>query len=196
MLSYFNGDGATDNGAFDRRVKKLQRCAEIDSWSDREQLLQFDLHLTGRAEATYDVLPPEVKTTFKAAVDALRDHLQPVKREALKSAELIKKKQMQNESVDSYAQEFERLFMKSYGSRGGMDTETKEMLKRDLFVQGLLLKWQKKVLPSADSFSDALYQARAAEEQEKQLSELHQQEGGRESQMQKKKSSTNSQSKY
>ena len=97
-----------------------------------------------------------------------------MKREALKSAELMKRKQTHNESVDLYAQEFERLFLKSYGSSGGMDTKSKEMLKRDLFVQGLLLKWQKKVLPSAVSFNDALYQARATEEQEKQLSELHQ----------------------
>ena len=53
-----------------------------------------------------DVLPLEVKATFKSATDALRDRLQPVKREALKSAELIKR-QMQTESVASYAQEFE-----------------------------------------------------------------------------------------
>ena len=109
-------------------MKKLKRCAEIDGWNDREQLLQFEFHLTGKAEAT------EVKATFKSATDALRDRLQPVKREALKSAELIKRRQMQTESVDSNAQEFERLLLKSYGSRGGMDTESKEMLKRDLFV--------------------------------------------------------------
>ena len=122
-------------------MKKLNRCAEVDRWSDREQVLQFELHLTGRAEATYDVLPLEVKTTFRSVTKALRDRLLPVNREALKSAELIKVKQTQNKSVDSYAQEFERLFLKSYGSRGEMDTESKEMLKRDLFVQGLLLKW-------------------------------------------------------
>ena len=191
LLPNFNGEDA-DDGAFDRWVKKLQRCAEVDSWSDREQLLQFELHLTGRAEATYDVLPMEVKTTFKSAMDALRGRLQPVKREALKSAELMKRKQTHNESVDLYAQEFERLFLKSYGSRGGMDTESKEMLKRDLFVQGLLLKWQKKVLPSADSFNDALYQARAAEEQEKQLSELHQPAGSKDGPTQRR-GGTNSQ---
>ena len=43
------------------------------------------------------------------------------------------------------------------------------ILKRDLFVQGLNLKWQEKVLPTAKSFSDALHQARTAEEQEQQL---------------------------
>jgi len=54
-----------------------------------------------------------------------------------------------------------------------MDLSSKEMLKRDLFVQGLILKWQEKVLPSATTFSDALHQARLAEEQHKQLGELH-----------------------
>ena len=44
-----------------------------------------------------------------------------------------------------------------------MDAESRQMLTRDLFVQGLLLKWQKKVLPSATTFVDALYQAKVAE---------------------------------
>ena len=46
-----------------------------------------------------------------------------------------------------------------------MDVASRKLLKRDLFVQGLLMKWQEKVLPSANSFVDALHQARAAEEQ-------------------------------
>ena len=47
------------------------------------------------------------------------------------------------------------------------------MLKQDLFVQGLAFRWQEKVLPSATTFSDALHQARLAEDQERQLLELH-----------------------
>ena len=104
LLPYFNGENATDNRAFDRWVRKLQRCAEVDRWSDREQLLQLELHLTGKAETTYDVLSSEVKANFKSAADALRHWLQPVKRETLKSAELIKRKQTQSESVDCYTQ--------------------------------------------------------------------------------------------
>ena len=65
------------------------------------------------------------------------------------------------------------LFDKSYGQREGMDQASKDMLKRDLFVQGLMWKWQEKVLPSANSFHDALHQARVTEKQERQLSDLH-----------------------
>ena len=75
--------------------------------------------------------------------------------------------------MEEYTRAFEELFESSYGKRAGMDQASKEMLKRDLFVQGLLLKWQEKVVPSALTFADALHQARLAEDQDQQLSELH-----------------------
>ena len=56
-----------------------------------------------------------------------------------------------------------------------MDTASKATLKHDLFVQGLHLKWQERVLPSAESFEDALFQACIAEEQERDLAYLHKQ---------------------
>lgn len=68
-----------------------------------------------------------------------------------------------------YAQDFERIFQQSYGCRTGMDEDSCNMLKRDLFV----LKWQEKVLPSAETYVDALHQARANEEQSRQLANLH-----------------------
>ena len=54
-----------------------------------------------------------------------------------------------------------------------MDESSCTILKRDLFIQDLLLKWQEKALPSAETFADALYQARTMEEQSKQLSKMH-----------------------
>ena len=90
---------------------------------------------------------------------------------------LFKRKQQTDEPVDKYAQSFKMLFDKSYGNREGMDQASKNMLKRDLFVQGLLWKCQEKVLSSsADTVDDALYQARIAEEQGRQLSDLHKRE--------------------
>jgi len=56
-----------------------------------------------------------------------------------------------------------------------MDTAFKATLKQDLFMQSLQLKWQEKILPSAESFEDVLLQARKAEEQERDLANLHKQ---------------------
>jgi len=64
-------------------------------------------------------------------------------------------------------------FAKSYGNHTGMDSATKALLKRDLFTQGLLRKWQEKILSSAATFHDVLFQGQSAEEQEQTLLELH-----------------------
>jgi len=58
----------------------------------------------------------------------------------------MKRKQRADETVDNYSQDFESLFEKSYGKRLGMDVASRELLKRDLFVQGLLMKWQEKAI--------------------------------------------------
>jgi len=120
----------------------------------------------------YEVLLSHVKENYVKATEALQERLNPVEGEALVSAQLMRRKQQPNESVDEFAQDLEKLFELSYGRRKGMDVSSKEMLKRDFLVQGLWLKWQEKVLPSAKTFHDALHQARAAEQQEKQVSSL------------------------
>ena len=172
-INPFSGEEGEDFGGFPRWLRKLERMSELHSWSDREKLIQFELLLSGRAERIYELLPGSCKSTFQDATTALQRRLEPVGRDALRSAQLIRRRQRSGESVDIYAQDFERLFEQSYGRRTGMDEESRNMLKRDLFVQGLLLKWQEKVLPSAETFADALHQARASEEQTRQLANLH-----------------------
>ena len=168
-LQKFGGDG----DAFDRWLRKFFHYAELEQWTERQKLLQLELYLSGRAEQVYEVLPASAKDTFPSAVESLKKRLQPVANEALLSSQLMKRKQRAGESVSTYTQELEALFEKSYGKRQGMDLASKELLKSDLFVQGLSLKWQEKVLLSAATFPDALHQARAAEEQDTLLGELH-----------------------
>ena len=171
-LPRFVGDRSED-GAFEHWTKKLLRHAELEKWTEQEKLLQLELHLSGRAKQLYEVLPTEEKASFEKAVEALGHRLQPVKSEALLSAQLMCRKQWPTESVNEYAHDFEALFEKSYGRRVGMDEPSKVMLKCDLFVQGLLLKWQEKVVPSATTFGDALHRAGLAEEHDRQITEIH-----------------------
>ena len=162
-----------ESEAYERWLRKLTKHAELQNWSEREKLLHFELHLVGKAERVYEVLPGESKSSYAKATKALGDRLKPAGRKALSSAQLLRRKQRSGETVDAFVQEFEDLFEKSYGRESGIDPEFKKTLKRDLFVQGLILKWQEKVLPTAESFTEALYQARTAEEQERQLAEIH-----------------------
>lgn len=86
---------------------------------------------------------------------------------------MIRRRQKFGETVDVYAKDFEQLFEQSYGCQTRMDEGSRNMLKKDLFVQELLLKWQEKVLSLAETYVDALHQAQANEEQSRQLAILH-----------------------
>ena len=166
-----------DEEIFECWVQRLERHAELEQQNDRERLPQLELRLKGRAEHLFEVLSEEPKVSFQAAVDSLRRRLAPVRREALVSSQLMKRKQKPTKTVYQYAQDFETLFDRSYGHRAGMDQKSKDLLKGNLFMLGLRMKWQEKILPSVKNFSDCLHQARAAEEQERQLTELHQLRG-------------------
>lgn len=81
----------------------------------------------------YEVLPNEKQDKFETVINALKARLCPAKRE-LQAAQLMSGQQRNSESIDSYVQDFEDLFNKSYGQRDGMDMESKVLQKRDLFV--------------------------------------------------------------
>ena len=56
----------------------MTRHTELKCWTDREKLLQLELHLTNKAEQAYEVLPEEAKATFDKAVESLKKRLRPV----------------------------------------------------------------------------------------------------------------------
>ena len=100
--------------------------------TEQQKLLQLELYLTGRVEQVYEVLPASAKDTFSAAIESLKQRLQPVANEALLSSQLMKRKQRTGESVSTYVQELEALFEKSYGMSQGMDLASEELLNRDV----------------------------------------------------------------
>ena len=90
-LLQFSGSNDQDGDAFDQWVRKLSRYAELESWTDRQKLLQLELHLVGRIEQKYELLPSEPRNTFMRAVKSLRQRLHPVQNEALLSAQIMKR---------------------------------------------------------------------------------------------------------
>ena len=140
-LPVFDGGDKVDDGAYKQLLAKLEKHAELLHWSDREKLLQFELHLTGKVKSIYEVLPPEEKATFTLASEALGKRVQPAKREALTSAQLLRRRQKPGKGVDDFTREYEWLFEESYGHRVDVDATFKGVLKQEIFVQGLLLKW-------------------------------------------------------
>ena len=77
-LPAFDGDNREDVDALSRWLAKLGKHAELMQWSERTKLLQFELHLTGRAERVYELLPSSAKSSFEKASQALSERLYPI----------------------------------------------------------------------------------------------------------------------
>lgn len=93
-LPKFSGaDVDKDSDSYTRWIKKLERHAELQKWSEHEKLLQFELLLTEKAEQVYQLLHDRAKASFSEATQALQSRLNPVRREALVSAQLMRCKQ-------------------------------------------------------------------------------------------------------
>ncbi len=74
-----------DVDALDRWLTKLEKHAKLTNWSQHTKLLQFELHLSSRAERVYGLLAASVKVSFEMASRALRERLYPIESEALVS---------------------------------------------------------------------------------------------------------------
>ena len=49
-LPKFTGDDRDDVDSLRRWLVKLEKHAELQNWTEREKLVQFELHLAGRTE--------------------------------------------------------------------------------------------------------------------------------------------------
>ena len=92
QLPMFGNKGQGEGDSYDRWHHKLDCHAALQKWSLHEKLLQFELRLTGNAEQIYEVLPADVKKSSDAVIKALREQLNPVRRDALASAQLMRRK--------------------------------------------------------------------------------------------------------
>ena len=105
-LTKFSSEDNEDEGAFPRWLRKLERVTGLYKWSDGEKLVQFELLLTGRAVKLHELLSAVDHESFKSATEALQKRLTSTGREALRSAQLMMRRQQTNESVNEFTQDF------------------------------------------------------------------------------------------
>ena len=60
-----------ENGSFEQWMKRFCCHAELEKWTEQEKLLQLELHVCGKAEQLYEVLPSEEKNCLFKAVEVL-----------------------------------------------------------------------------------------------------------------------------
>ena len=146
----------------------LERAAVWNNWSEEERLIQLAGHLRGRASQEWNLLSVDEKSSFTAAVNALRAHLDPG-RQVLAAQDFRHMLQRDVESVASYITRLERAFQIAYGHER-LTVET-----RDAFLYSQLQAGLKLTLMESPAVSGSLSYRQlctAAKQEEQRLLEL------------------------
>ena len=146
----------------------LKRAATWNDWSEGDLLLQLAGHLRGRALQEWDLIPEDIKSTFRTAVDALRDRLDPGGR-MLAVQDFRHAAQKSEESVADFIRCLERCFRVAYG-RDNLGKEAQEALLHGQFQEGLRMELMKS--PSVSGAQSYPTLCLAAKNEERCLAQL------------------------
>ena len=149
-------------------IPTLKRAATWNDWSEGDLLLQLAGHLRGRALQEWDLIPEDIKSTFRTAVDALRDRLDPGGR-MLVVQDFRHAAQKSEESVADFIRRLEHCFRVAYG-RDNLGKEAQEALLHGQFQEGLRMELMKS--PSVSGAQSYPTLCLAAKNEERHLAQL------------------------
>ena len=173
-LPEFSGDDQTSvNNSFQQWLEQFEMVAELAEWPEHIKLKQLALRFRGPAQAYFQTCSDEQKHDYRALVQAMSKRFTPVRIQALECSAFHERKQSRKESVDTYAQELQRLFQRAYPSAVRGNTDAQEMGQAVLssqFVGGLVPEIKRKIayLEGA-TFSELWQKARFEEVRQRDL---------------------------
>lgn len=111
----FSGDDQSlTNNSFQQWLEQFEMVSELAQWPENIKLKQLALRLRGSAQAYFRTCSEEQKHDYQALVQAMSQRFTPVRIQALECSTFHERKQGRKETVDTYAQELQRLFQRAY----------------------------------------------------------------------------------
>ena len=122
--------------------------AELAHWTEQIKLKQLALRLRGPALAFFRTRSDEQKHNYQVLVQEMSQRFTPVRIQALECSTFHERRQGRKESVDTYAQDLQRLFQKAYPDALQGTPDAQEMGQAVLssqFVGGLIPELKRKI---------------------------------------------------
>jgi len=145
----FSGDDQSlTNNSFQQWLEQFEMVSELAQWPENIKLKQLALRLRGSAQAYFRTCSEEQKHDYQALVQAMSQRFTPVRIQALECSTFHERKQGKKETVDTYAQELQRLFQRAYPSAVHGNPDAQEMGQAVLssqFVSGLTPQIKRKI---------------------------------------------------
>ena len=130
-LPEFSGDDQTHgNNSFQQWLEQFEMVSELAQWPEEIKLKQLAWRLRGAAQAYYRTCSEEQKHNYQLLVQTLSQRFTPVRIQALECSTFHERKQGKKESVDTYAQELQRLFQRAYPNAIHGNADAQERARR------------------------------------------------------------------
>ena len=134
MPRFTGEDIQSDNDNFDRWIEHFEERAKLAGWTEEQRVYQLKVHLEKIALQAFQMLPEGDKTSYTAAVEALKKRFQPVDIEELRSLEFHQLMQEQ-QSVEQLGIELQALARRAFPESS--PTEFDRLYKRS-FLPSLI----------------------------------------------------------
>ena len=137
MPRFTGEDIQSDDDNFDRWIEHFEERAKLAGWTEEQCVYQLKVHLEKTALQAFRMLPDGDKTSYTAAVEALKKRFQPVDIEELRSLEFHQLMQEQ-QSVEQLGIELQALARRAFPESSPKEFDC---LVKGCFFQALLPKW-------------------------------------------------------
>jgi hypothetical protein len=169
-LSKFSGEDPNPGELFQEWKEQFELTADLLKWDDRAKLVNLVTRLRGQAYAFYRSCTVTQRGSYSKLVAALNARFTPVVIPAVQTSLFHDRKQGAQETVDSYAQDLRRLFLKAYPAVQQGSKEAEELGKSVLasqFVAGLRVDLKRKVAGQEGDIDSLIVKARFEDVKEK-----------------------------
>ena len=172
-LPKFTGDNPDDDAEnLEEWLGQTELVAQGCGWNEQAKLFSVVARLRGSASGFYQSCTPQQRSSYKLLTAALRERFTPVRIQSVQSSQFYGRKQLATETVDQYAQDLKKLFLRAYPPRQheapGAEIMAQSVIAYQ-FVDGLLPEIKVKLAGCEGTFEQLLSKARF---QEARLREL------------------------
>ena len=165
-LSKFNGEQTEEGETFKDWLAQFEMVADVCGWKGQIKLAHLVTRLKGQALAFYRTCTSAQTADYAALVAELTKQFTPVHIPAIQTSVFHDCQQKAKKSVNSYAQDLRKLFIKALPTSQQGSKEAEEVGKTVLanqFVVGLAPELKRKVAGTEGNFEQLLTKARFEE---------------------------------
>ena len=162
-LLTFNEENLDGDGeSFSKWLERLELVANTCKWDDQAKLVNVATRLQGTASRFYHSCTLQQRSSYNELVTALHCRFTPVHIRSVQSSILHERRQHANETVDDYAQDLRRFFLRAYSSAhsGGEAEAVGKSVPAYQFIAGLVDSLKAKMVGQTGTFEELLVQAR------------------------------------